>query len=98
MKSKSFKTRTNNGSIVKVTVVYIEKQDESREDAVIIETRRVVPADMFSSYNRLNRAFPAYLIVKQTENYAILYTRSASMKVSTFNQISEVISELASTL
>lgn len=96
MKTKSFKTKSNDGSTVKVNVVYIEKKDESHEDSVIFETRRVVPKEMFFHYDRVNRKFPMYLVLKQTENYAILHTRSAPMKISTFKLVSEVISDFIS--
>lgn len=91
MKTKSFKTKSNNGSIVKVNVVYLEKENEAQEDSVIFETRRVIPESMFRHYDLVNSKFPMYLVLKQTENYAILHTRSAPMKISTFNLVSDVI-------
>ena len=98
MKTKSFKTKSNNGSIVRVNVVYLEKENESQEDAVIIETRRVVPKEMFDHYSFVNGKFPMYAPIKKTENYAILHTRSAPIKISTFNLVSEVISRFISEL
>lgn len=43
MKTKSFKTKANNGSTVRVKVIYLEKESDEQEDAVMIETTRVIP-------------------------------------------------------
>lgn len=96
MKVKSFKTKTNNGTICKVEVILIDQKNifDGFEDAVMIQTTRVVPRSEFESYNELNEKFPQYFAIKATENYVILVTRSATVKLSTFLKIVESVNEL----
>lgn len=94
MKIKSFKTKANNGTICRVDVVLLESNSVNEEQAVIIQTTRAVPRSDFEAYNRLNDKFPMYYAIKETENYAILVTRSAPIKLSTFLKINETVNEL----
>ncbi len=96
MKVKSFKTKANNGTICKVEVILIESNEiiDGVESAVIIQTKRIIPKSEFDDYLSLNNKFPMYFAIKQSENYAFIITRSAPVKLSTFLNIYESISEL----
>jgi len=94
MKTKSFKTKTNNGTTCKIEVVLLEADEINEEDAVMIQTKRVVPKSEFESYNRLNDKFQMYFAIKESENYAFLITRYAPIKLSTFLKIVESVNEL----
>jgi len=96
MKVKSFKTKTNNGTICKVEVIIIDQKNifDGFEDAVMIQTTRVVPRSEFELYKELNEEFPQFFAIKETEKYAILVTRSAPVKLSTFLKIVESVNEL----
>ena len=94
MKVKSFKTKTNNGITCKTEVVLIEADQFNEEDAIIIQTTRVIPRSEFKGYSNLNNRFPTYFVIKKTENYAYIITRSAPVKLSTFLKINETVNEL----
>jgi len=94
MKVKSFKTKANNGTICKVEVVIIEANQFNEEDAIIIQTKRVIPRSDFDAYNNLNHKHPMYFAIRETESYAYIITRSAPVKLSTFLKINETVKEL----
>lgn len=91
MKLKSFKTKSNCGTICKVEVIFLEKNHINEEDAIIIQTKRIIPRSEFEDYNSLNDRFPMYFAAKETKNYAVIVTRSAPVKLSTFLSINEII-------
>lgn len=93
MKIKSFKSKANNGTICKVEIVLIEANKANEEDAIMIQTKRVIPKSEFDSYKNLNDRFPMYFAIKETENYAFIITRSAPIKLSTFLKINESVVE-----
>lgn len=94
MKLKSFKTKSNCGTICKVEVIFLEKNDINEEDAIIIQTKRIIPKSEFKDYESLNERFPMYFAIKQTENYAFIITRSAPVKLSTFLSIYESVNKI----
>lgn len=96
MKLKSFKTKSNNGTICKVEVIVIDSEEiiDGLEDAVIIQTKRVIPKSEFESYKKLNDKFPMYFAIKESQNFAYVITRSAPVRLSTFFEIYKTINEL----
>lgn len=93
MKIKSFKTKSNDNTTCKVEVIYIESNKNNEEDAIIIQTKRIIPKSEFNDYEILNKRFPMFFAIKQTENYAFLITRSAAVKLSTFEKINDIVKE-----
>lgn len=94
MKVKSFKTKTNNGTACKVEVIFLKANKVNEEDAVMIQTKRIIPKSEFKAYDMLNDKFPMYFAIKESENYAFIITRSAPIKLSTFLKIVKLVNEL----
>ena len=91
MKKKTFKSRTNDGQIVKVEVIFIESTKPEYEDAIIIQTKRLVPVSDIESYIRINDLIPTYFLLRKTDNYALIVSRTQSFKRSTLSTIIDFI-------
>ena len=89
----SVKTKTNESDVVRVEVIYLSSDDNSYEDAVIIQTTRLIKPNDFEKINQLNMAFPIFFALKETKNYALIATRSAPIKLSTFDKIYKIVNE-----
>ena len=89
VKKQTFKSTTNNGVRNKVTVTYI--YGGLSEDAIIIETKYLVPIDKAEDYFKINQLHPIFLTERETDNYYLLKARTQSLKNSTFDKIVEIV-------
>jgi hypothetical protein len=92
MLTKKFKTKSNDGTLVHIEVHLIESDNES-ESAVIIVTNRLISLSDADIFNELNKIFPIFFCVRETDKYALLVTKSAPLKLSTFEEVYKIVSE-----
>lgn len=93
IKTKIVKTKSNEGTTVHLKINFLYSLTETEEDAVLIESIRIVDKKLSERYFESNKLFPMFLPIRIGKNYTVLYSRSQPLKVSTFNQINEFIKE-----
>lgn len=93
MKTRQFKTKTNNGHTVHIRVRLFSKE-KNLEPAVLFDTVRIVPIQDREDYEEINRHIPTFYIIRKTERYIVYFTRSTSFKLSTFKKINQLVDEM----
>ena len=94
MDIRTIKTKTNDGSTVHVKVKLLKSTNENYENAVIIDTIRLVSKDKANGYYDINKHLPTFFILRETERYTVFASRTMSFKTSTFNKINDLIKEM----
>ena len=97
MLTNKFKTKSNDGTLVHIEVTLIGSDNES-ESAVIIVTKRLIPLSEACVFNELNKIFPIFFCARETDKYALLVTKSAPLKLSTFEEVYKIVSEFKTKL